>query len=258
MPRDYFPHILDIAVIDSGNKTNIGHAPEWWNPWKMEAYPVAMCSESGAIAFWDAQADSCGVRIMNGAAETIESRYIPVFPSEMEVIPPLTFADAEHIAGELMKSFLLPRPLPEDWLRRAEERFPGHGAALRGLQVGIAAVPLVSGSALPTAFANDADGALLFAQRAYALARPGDILWALSTSGRSANVNHALRVARLRDCATLGFTGGDGGDMAPLLDVELRAPSSCVYRVQELHLPMYHALCACVEACLFTDPPPRR
>ncbi len=167
-------------------------------------------------------------------------------------------ADAEHIAGELMKSFLLPRPLPEDWLRRAEERFPGHGAALRGLQVGIAAVPLVSGSALPTAFANDADGALLFAQRAYALARPGDILWALSTSGRSANVNHALRVARLRDCATLGFTGGDGGDMAPLLDVELRAPSSCVYRVQELHLPMYHALCACVEACLFTDPPPRR
>lgn len=99
----YFPNALDIAAIDSGNKTNIGRAPEWWSPWEMEAYPAAMCSESGAIAFWDAQADSCGVRIMNGAAETIESRYIPVFPSEMEVIPPLTFADAEHIAYAIIE-----------------------------------------------------------------------------------------------------------------------------------------------------------
>lgn len=99
----YFPNALDIAAIDSGNKTNIGRAPEWWSPWEMEAYPAAMCSESGAIAFWDAQADSCGVRIMNGAAETIESRYIPVFPSEMEKIPPLTFADAEHIAYAIIE-----------------------------------------------------------------------------------------------------------------------------------------------------------
>lgn len=164
-------------------------------------------------------------------------------------------ADAEHIAGELMKGFLLPRPLPEAWLRRAEERFPRHGGALRSLQRGIAALPLVSGAALPTAFANDVDGTLVFAQQVYTLARPGDVLWALSTSGRSANVNHALRVARLNGCATLGLSGGDGGDMAPLLDVELRAPSSCVYRVQELHLPMYHALCACVEACLFAESP---
>ena len=160
-------------------------------------------------------------------------------------------ADAEHIAGELMKGFLLPRPLPESWLRQAEERFPGHGEALRALQCGIAAVPLVSGVALPTAFANDVDGVLLFAQQVYALARPGDVLWAISTSGHSANVNHALRVARLLDCPTLGLSGRDGGEMASLLDVELRAPSRSTHRIQELHLPMYHALCACVEACLF-------
>lgn len=99
----YFPNALDIAAIDSGNKMNIGRAPEWWNPWEMEAYPAAMCSESGAIAFWDAQADSRGVRIVNGASETIELRYIPVFPSEMEVIPPLNFADAEHIAYAIIE-----------------------------------------------------------------------------------------------------------------------------------------------------------
>ena len=164
-------------------------------------------------------------------------------------------ADAEHIAGELMKGFLLPRPLPESWLRQAEERFPGHGEALRALQCGIAAVPLVSGVALPTAFANDVDGVLLFAQQVYALARPGDVLWAISTSGHSANVNHALRVARLLDCPTLGLSGRDGGEMASLLDVELRAPSRSTHRIQELHLPMYHALCACVEACLFARSP---
>ena len=61
----------------------------------------------------------------------------------------------------------------------------------------------------------------------------------------------ALRVARLLGCPTLGLSGCDGGDMAPLLDVELRAPSQSTHRIQELHLPMYHALCACVEACLF-------
>ena len=97
-PSDYFPHILDIAVIDSSIKTNMGHAPEWWNPWKMEAYPVAMCNKSGAIAFWDAKMDTYGIHIMNGTSETIESRYIPVFLSEMEIIPPLSFADEEHIA----------------------------------------------------------------------------------------------------------------------------------------------------------------
>ena len=102
-PRDYFPHILDIAVIDSSNKTNMGHAPEWWNPWKMEAYPVAMCNKSGAIAFWDAKMDTYGIHIMNGTSETIESRYIPVFLSEMEIIPPLSFADEEHVAYAIIE-----------------------------------------------------------------------------------------------------------------------------------------------------------
>lgn len=160
-------------------------------------------------------------------------------------------ADAEHIAGELMKSFLLPRPLPESFCRRARVRFPQQAGELSRLQGGIAAVPLVSGVSLPTAFANDVDGRLGFAQQVYVLAKPGDIVWGISTSGNSPNVNQALRVARLLSCRTLGLTGRDGGEMAALLDVELRAPAELTPQIQELHVPMYHALCACLEAVMF-------
>lgn len=160
-------------------------------------------------------------------------------------------ADAEHIAGELMKSFLLPRPVPESFRERARALFPQQAGELARLQGGIAAIPLVSGAALPTAFANDVDGQLGFAQQVYALARPGDVVWGISTSGNSHNVNQALRVARLLSCRTLGLTGRDGGEMATLLDVELRAPASSTPQVQELHLPMYHALCACLEDVVF-------
>ena len=162
-------------------------------------------------------------------------------------------ADAEHIAGELMKSFLLQRPVPRDFCERARALFPQQAGELARLQGGIAAIPLVSGAALPTAFANDVDGQLGFAQQVYALARPGDVVWGISTSGNSHNVNQALRVARLLSCRTLGLTGRDGGEMASLLDVELRAPASSTPQIQELHLPMYHALCACLEAIIFGD-----
>ncbi|WP_291332730.1 SIS domain-containing protein [Desulfovibrio sp.] len=163
-------------------------------------------------------------------------------------------ADAEHIAGELMKSFVLARPLPQEFLQRIESTYPDHKNTLSALECGIAAISLVSGVALPTAFANDVNGELCFAQQVYALARPGDVLLGISTSGNSANVNHALRVARLLACATVGLTGRTGGEMSALLDVELRAPSSITAHVQELHLPMYHALCACLEECIFGNP----
>ena len=163
-------------------------------------------------------------------------------------------ADAEHIAGELMKSFVLARPLPQEFLQRIERTYPDHKNTLSALQGGIAAISLVSGVALPTAFANDVNGELCFAQQVYALASPGDVLLGISTSGNSANVNHALRVARLLSCATVGLTGRNGGEMSALLDAELRAPSSITAHVQELHLPMYHALCACLEECIFGNP----
>lgn len=160
-------------------------------------------------------------------------------------------ADAEHIVGELMKGFLLPRPLPVSMQERICAQYPHEAPTLTRLQGAVAAVSLVSGVSLPTAFANDVHAELIFAQQVYGLAREGDVLWGISTSGNACNVNQALRVARVLHCRTLGLTGRDGGVMAGLLDVELRAPSQITPEIQELHLPMYHALCACLEEILF-------
>jgi D-sedoheptulose 7-phosphate isomerase len=162
-------------------------------------------------------------------------------------------ADAEHITGELMKSFLLPRPLPRAAQEALRAVCPKYGPLLAArLQSGIAAVSLVSGVALPTAFANDVGQELCFAQQVMALGRPGDLVWGLSTSGNSANVNHALRAARALGLRTLGLTGRNGGAMAALCEVELRVPADKTPLIQELHLPVYHALCAALEEELFS------
>ena len=161
-------------------------------------------------------------------------------------------ADAEHIVGELMKGFLLPRQLTPAMREALASAFPEEGAFLAGaLQRGIRAVSLVSGVALPTAFANDVNAECAFAQQVLALGRPADLVWGISTSGMSANVNHAFRVARAFGMKTLGLTGKNGGDMAALCDVELRMPANETYLIQELHLPVYHTLCAALEAELF-------
>ena len=151
-----------------------------------------------------------------------------------------------------MKGFLLKRQLPDE----EKEKFrslEGGEVLSEQLQQGIPAISLNSYTSLMTAVGNDTSFDMIFAQQVYALARPGDVVWGISTSGNSANVNQALRVARLLSCRTLGLTGKDGGEMASLLDVELRAPASSTPQVQELHLPLYHALCACIEASIFGE-----
>lgn len=160
-------------------------------------------------------------------------------------------ADAEHIVGELMKAFLKLRPLEDVLLEDIRQRYPVDVAALSKLQRGIPAISLVSGVSLPTAFANDVDGDLCFAQQVLGLAKAGDVVWGISTSGNSRNVNLALKMAKILHCHTLGLTGKEGGDMASLVDVELRVPADNTPDVQELQLPVYHALCACLEDVLF-------
>ena len=161
-------------------------------------------------------------------------------------------ADSDHIVGELMKGFVKRRPLSEELKQALAAADPVRGKELaEKLQGALPAIALTNHAALSSAFANDVDGRLGFAQQVYALARPGDVVWGISTSGNSHNVNQALRVGRLLSCRTLGLTGRDGGEMASLLDVELRAPASSTALVQELHLPLYHALCACLEAVIF-------
>lgn len=159
-------------------------------------------------------------------------------------------ADAEHIVGELMKGFLLPRKLDPDVISRLCEKGCPEQLA-RALQQAIPAISLVSGVALPTAFANDVNPGYVFAQQVYALGRPGDVLLAISTSGNSANVLAAMQVARALDMHCIAMTGGRPCAMANLADIHIAVDETETALVQELHLPVYHALCADVEQRLF-------
>lgn len=171
-------------------------------------------------------------------------------------------ADAEHIAGELMKGFLLRRPVGGDFrakLLADAAAAPGDPSAAkasaehiaRHLQGALPAIPLTGGLSLSTAFANDVAPDLVFAQQLYGYGRAGDALVAISTSGNSKGILHAVRVARAMGIRVVGLTGGTGGALAPLCDVALVAPERETYRVQECHLPLYHALCAMLEARFF-------
>jgi D-sedoheptulose 7-phosphate isomerase len=156
-------------------------------------------------------------------------------------------ADSEHIAGELAKSCALPRPLRADE-QQALVDAGDDGYLAQGLQAGFAVIPLVSQAALMTAIGNDQGADLVFAQQVVAYGRPGDLLWALSTSGRSKNIVLALRAARARRMHTLAMTGPDGGDLSGLADVLVTAPGRSTPQIQQSHLPIYHALCLAVEA----------
>ena len=154
-------------------------------------------------------------------------------------------ADAEHIVGELLKKFRKHRAvdaataakLPSELVARLEGALP--------------AVSLVSMSGILTAFANDVAWETAFAQQVYGLGRAGDVLIALSTSGNSANCVNAALVARAKGVKVIALTGSDGGRLASLADAAIRVPERETYKVQELHLPVYHALCAGLEDVLF-------
>lgn len=159
-------------------------------------------------------------------------------------------ADAEHIVGELMKGFLLKRPLTEQ--QRSRLRNAGCPESLVGsLQQGVPAISLVAGIALPTAFGNDVCPELVFAQQVFALGEKGDVLIAISTSGNSKNVLDAILVAKANGVSVIGMTGASGGAMQSLCDILITAPSASTFRIQEYHLPIYHALCADIEAALY-------
>ena len=151
-------------------------------------------------------------------------------------------ADAEHIVGELMKGFLLKRPV-------TDERIPAELAAK--LQGSLPAVCLSGGVALPTAYQNDVDGEYTVAQTLYGLGKKGDIFIAISTSGNAKNLCHAAELAKCLGIATVAMTGEAGGKLAPICDVALKVPACETYRVQEYHLPVYHHLCAEVEKYFF-------
>ena len=156
-------------------------------------------------------------------------------------------ADAEHIVGELMKKFRRPRAIDA----AVAAKLPSELSAK--IEGALPAVSLVSMSGILTAFANDVVWETSFAQQVYGLGQRGDVLIALSTSGNSANCVNAALVARAKGMKVVALTGADGGKLAELADAAIRVPEMETYKVQELHLPVYHALCAALEAELFRE-----
>ena len=154
-------------------------------------------------------------------------------------------ADCEHIAGELVKQFSRTRPLSAELV---EKLGPELSQELHG---GLPALSLPSMIGFHTAFNNDDKPEYAFAQQVVAFGQPGDVLMGISTSGNSKNIIKAAEAARALGLKVLSLTGQDGGVLATLADISIKAPATEVARVQELHLPIYHSLCQMVEDTLF-------
>lgn len=155
-------------------------------------------------------------------------------------------ADADHLAAELLKGFLQTRTLDTAARERLGEPLGSH------LQGSLPAIPLPALVGLNTAYGNDCDPAYTFAQLTWGLGAEGDALLAISTSGNSDNVCHAAQTARSKGLKTLGLTGRSGGMLKEMVDVCVCVPEDEVYRVQERHLPVYHALCLMLEEAFFS------
>jgi len=163
-------------------------------------------------------------------------------------------ADSEHMVAELMKGFLKRRPIPAVHATQLEQSGGLAGKAIASrLQGTLAAISLASQVSLITAIANDLDYDMIFAQQVYGLGRAGDLLLAISTSGTSKNVSHAVLVAKAFGLKSIALTGRTGGDLAPLADIAIKVPSDNVAEIQELHLPVYHWLSTELEETFFKE-----
>lgn len=154
-------------------------------------------------------------------------------------------ADADHISGELLKGFGQKRPLSKEWVRKLGPEIASK------LQGALKAIPLTAFNALTTAYGNDCDPLYTFAQLVWALGQAGDTLLAISTSGNSENVLLAAQVARAKGMQIVGLTGKSGGKLKNFVDVCICAPEDVVFKIQELHLPIYHTLMLMLEEAFF-------
>ena len=161
-------------------------------------------------------------------------------------------SDSEHIVGELMKGFIKRRPVTEECAKALGAADPERGPELAAkLQGGLPAIALTGHAGLSTAYLNDVDGDLIFAQQLYGYGKPGDVFLGISTSGNSKNLVYAMAVAKAKGLKTIALTGRDGGVMGRAADVAVIVPETETYKIQELHLPVYHALCLMLEEHFF-------
>ncbi|MDR0418195.1 MAG: SIS domain-containing protein [Puniceicoccales bacterium] len=154
-------------------------------------------------------------------------------------------ADAGHISGELLKSFHRKRSIPRDIAAKID---PEMALNLEGA---LPTIPLPDLVSFHTAYANDRSAEYSFAQLVLALGNENDVLLALSTSGNSKNIIHAIRIALAKNLKVVGLTGRSGGMMRALCTACICVPEDETFKIQELHLPVYHALCQAIEAHFF-------
>lgn len=159
-------------------------------------------------------------------------------------------ADSEHIAGELMKGFLLKRNLPKKIYYDIKKTTANCKIAEK-LQMGLRCISLTSHLALNTAFINDVDPSMAYAQQLFVLGRPGDSMLGLSTSGNAVNVCNAFKVARAKHITTILFTGMNHGICEAFADLTVHAPAVKTFEIQEFHLPLYHCLCMMLEDAFY-------
>ena len=167
-------------------------------------------------------------------------------------------SDAEHIVGELMKGFLLPRRLGEDLLEKLHAVCDATDPKtvdylMQNLQGALPAISLPSQLAISTAFSNDQAPDLTFAQQVLGLGKPEDVLLGITTSGNSKIVLYAFRMAKALGMKSIALTGASGGKCVTggYADITIKAPADETYMIQEYHLPIYHALCIAVEEEFF-------
>jgi putative phosphoheptose isomerase len=163
-------------------------------------------------------------------------------------------SDSQHIVGELMKSFRLKRKIPIEIQEQIEDKFPQSSQYyIENLEEPLTAISLVGETSLITAYSNDKAPDLIFAQQVYGLSNAGDILLAISTSGNSKNVLYACEIAQIKGMKIIGLTGQSGGKMNNICDILIKTPEIETYKIQEYHLPIYHAICLAIEEEFFGE-----
>lgn len=163
-------------------------------------------------------------------------------------------ADSDHICGELLKSFVKIRKPEEKFLSQLTDIDNSTGEYLKDkLQGSLPAVALTNQSALMTASLNDVDGNVMFAQQVMGLGKAEDVFLGISTSGNSKDVIYAVVVAKAKGLKTIALTGKSGGKLKDLCDISIVVPENETFKIQELHLPVYHAICLEVEEYFFKD-----
>lgn len=164
-------------------------------------------------------------------------------------------SDAEHIVGELMKGFMSRRPMNEGEIQRFVDALGEESAKpfINKLQGSLPAIALTAQSGILSAFANDVDADFVYAQLVYGYAKKEDLVIGISTSGNSKNVVNAIQTARALGVKSISLTGKKESLMSKISTVTIMAPETETYKVQELHLPVYHYLCSYVENNVFGD-----